>query len=150
MDIDTLHAQETRLVFARFDETTALVLGQALVKLAQAGALPVVIDIRTPDRPLFYAALPGSAPLNALWARRKSATCLMFQAASLLVGMRLRAKGDSLDKHGLASADYASSGGSFPLRVSGAGVVGAVTVSGLTEVEDHALVVAGLENLLGT
>jgi len=36
------------------------------------------------------------------------------------------------------------------LRVKGAGVVGAVTVSGLTEVEDHALVVAGLESLLGT
>ena len=150
MDIDTLQAQEARLVFARFDETTAFDLGQALVRLAQAGALPVVIDIRTADRPLFYAALPGSAPLNALWARRKSATCLMLQASSLLVGSRLRAKGDTLEKHGLASADYASSGGSFPLRVRGAGVVGAVTVSGLTELEDHALVVAGLESLLGT
>jgi len=147
MDIEILQAQEAQLVLVRFDETTALALGTALVKLAQARTLPVVIDIRTADRPLFYAALPDSAPINALWARRKSATCLMFQASSLLVGTRLRAKGDSLEKHGLASADYASSGGSFPLRVKGAGVVAAVTVSGLTELEDHALVVAGLESL---
>ena len=35
-------------------------------------------------------------------------------------------------------------GGSFPIRVLGVGVVAAVTASGLTSMEDHDLVVAGI------
>ena len=82
------------LVFARFTEDTALTLGQALVDLARAENLPIVINIRSADRTFFHAALPGSAPLNDLWARRKSATALIFQEASLLVGTRNREKSD--------------------------------------------------------
>ena len=41
--------------------------------------------------------------------------------------------------------ETAAAGGSFPVRVRGAGVVAAVTVSGLTSDEDHDFVVAALE-----
>lgn len=39
-------------------------------------------------------------------------------------------------------------GGSFPVRVRGAGVIGAITVSGLSSDEDHQLVVDGIRNYL--
>ena len=68
MDTAKLEAEAAKLVFPRFTEDTALRLGLTLVELAKAGRLPVVIDIRTADRTLFHAALPGSAPLNDLWA----------------------------------------------------------------------------------
>lgn len=145
MDIAELETQQARLVLDRFDESTALDLGAALVALARKDALPVVVDIRTPDRTLFHAAMPGSAPLNDRWARRKSNVALMFQAASMLVTLRLRAKGGTLDRDGLDPADFVASGGSVPIRVKGVGVVAAVTVSGLPETEDHALVVRALD-----
>ena len=44
-------------------------------------------------------------------------------------------------------ADYATDGGSFPLNVEGAGVVGSVTVSGLPQRDDHNLVVEALSVL---
>ena len=44
-----------------FGETEALDLGARLVGLAKARGAGVVINIRTPDRTLFHAALPGSA-----------------------------------------------------------------------------------------
>jgi uncharacterized protein (UPF0303 family) len=148
MQIGEIEAEAAGLVLDAFDETTALRLGHALVDLALADDLPVVIDIRTGDRTLFHAALPGSAPLNDLWARRKSNTTLKFQAASLLIGTRNRAKGETLDRHGLSAADYADSGGAVPVRVKGVGMVAVATVSGLPQVEDHKLVVRGLKTLL--
>jgi uncharacterized protein (UPF0303 family) len=147
MDIPDLEAEAATLIFESFAETETLHLGQILTGLALAETLPVVINIRTADRTLFHAALPGSAPLNDLWARRKSNVALVFQEASLLVGMRHRAKGETLAKHGLDTADHADHGGAVPIRVKGAGVVAVVTVSGLPQVEDHKLVVRGLRQM---
>jgi uncharacterized protein (UPF0303 family) len=148
MDIDTLHEQETRIVLPRFDETDALALGMKLVELARADGAPVVINIRSGDRTLFHAALPGSSGLNDLWARRKSNTALLFQKASLLVGLRKRAKGETVERDGLSPTDYATHGGAVPIRVQGVGVVAVATVSGLPEVEDHKLVIRGLEAMI--
>jgi uncharacterized protein (UPF0303 family) len=72
--LEDLEQRETMLVFSRFSEDTAWEIGTALVATARRATAPVVVDIRTPDRTLFHAALPGSAPDNDHWARRKRAT----------------------------------------------------------------------------
>jgi uncharacterized protein (UPF0303 family) len=46
-------------------------------------------------------------------------------------------------------AQYATHGGAFPIRVRNVGVVGVVTVSGLPQADDHALVVEALGRFLG-
>ena len=148
MTRETLIAEESRLVLPMFDEATALALGTILVDLARAENLPVVINIRTADRTLFHAGLPGSAPLNDAWARRKSNVALMFQKSSLLVGTMLREKGARLADEGLSELDYADHGGAVPIRVVGVGMVAVATVSGLPQRDDHALVVRGLDALL--
>lgn len=147
MDTAELEAEFAALELPRFDEAVALRLGQILVDLALAEDLPVVVDIRSADRVLFHAGLPGSAPLNDLWARRKSNTALMFQLPSLLVAARNKAKGETLDRHGLSGANYADSGGAVPIQVAGVGVVAVATVSGLPQVEDHRLVVRAIRTL---
>lgn len=149
MDIETLENEGTLLVFAEFTEATAFDLGLALVRLAKAGGHPVVIDVRTADRTLFHVAMPGAVPQNDLWARRKSNTALLFQAASLLVGARKRLKGETLAIDGLDPADYADHGGAVPIRVRGAGVVAVATVSGLPQLEDHKLVVQAIREVIG-
>ncbi len=147
-DSAALMDEAQQLIFPRFTEDTALALGLRLVELARAGNLPVVIDIRSASRSYFHAALPGSAPLNDLWAQRKSATTLLFHEASLLVGVRHREKGETLAKHGLSSDAYADHGGAVPIVVEGVGMVACVTVSGLPQVEDHRLAVRGIEAVL--
>jgi uncharacterized protein (UPF0303 family) len=148
MNSKDLEVEALALILPAFDEAAALRLGRILVDLALADSLPVVIDIRTSDRTLFHAALPGSAPLNDLWARRKSNTALRFHEASLLVGTKHREKGESLAGHGLDSGDYADHGGAVPIRVQGVGVVAVATVSGLPQLEDHRLVVRGIKALI--
>ena len=141
-----LETEYASLTSPRFAEAEAWALGQKLVALA--GSAPIVINIRSADRVFFHAALPGSAPLNDLWARRKSNTALLFQLPSFLVGARNRENGHTLARNGLSEADYADHGGAVPIRVAGVGVVACATVSGLPQAEDHALVVAAMQALL--
>jgi uncharacterized protein (UPF0303 family) len=113
-------------------------------------ALPIVIDIRTADRTLFFAALPGSAPDNGDWARRKSNVTLRCHRASLAIGLSLKASGGTLSPEiGMDLKDYAAHGGSFPVRVKGVGVIGAITVSGLPQRQDHELITAVLAARFG-
>lgn len=145
--LDTLAGQEDALVFKSFSEITAIEVGEHLLRAARAGDLPVVINIRTADRVLFHAALPGSSPDNDEWARRKSNVTLRFHRSSMRVGENYRLKGREVCVElGLDPIDYASHGGSFPVRVAGTGVVAAITVSGLTSEDDHGLIVRVLED----
>lgn len=144
--ITDLETEYAGLSLARFTETEALALGLILLDLAQGK--PVVIDIRNANRTFFHAALPGSTPLNDLWALRKSNTALLFQLPSMLVGEKNRAKGDTLALHGITVADYADHGGAVPIQVAGVGVVAVASISGLPSIEDHRLVVAGLRVLM--
>jgi len=50
---------------------------------------------------------------------------------------------------GVDPIQYAAHGGSFPIIVRDVGVVGTVTVSGLPQAADHALVVEVLRTFLG-
>ena len=92
---ETLQAEAASLTLPRFAEAEALALGHILTELGRG--LTIVINIRTPDRTLFHAALPGSGPINDRWIQRKSATALLFQEASLAVGVRTRAVSRTID-----------------------------------------------------
>lgn len=141
--------QAERLRLTHFDLDDAWRLGTALVDLARARALPVVVDVRRADHLLFHVSLPGTVPDNDTWVERKSRATLRFGAPSYLLGLRARARGTTFAAQtGLSEQEYAAHGGSFPLVVDGVGLVGAVTVSGLPQAEDHALVVEALEALV--
>jgi uncharacterized protein (UPF0303 family) len=147
--IDQIMAEEAKLVFRNFGEAEALEIGMSLVATARIQGAPVVINIRTADRTLFHAALPGSAPDNDEWARRKSNTTLRYHKSSFAVGEALRQKGRVPGPDlGIDQMHYSHHGGSFPVRVVGTGVVAAITVSGLAQAEDHAMIVKTLRDYL--
>jgi len=149
-DLDRIELQERQLRLPRLDVQIAWDLGNRLRTLAMERGLSVVIDVRRFGQQLFYAALEGATPDNAEWVRRKSNVVARFHRSSYAVGLTQKLKGTTLpDLHGLAVTDYAAHGGSFPLAVEGAGVVGSVTVSGLPQRDDHSLVVEALCAMLG-
>ncbi|MGK6315955.1 heme-degrading domain-containing protein [Neorhizobium sp. DT-125] len=149
-DIERIAEQEKALVFDRFDLTTAWELGLLLRRMATERGLGVAIDVRLHSMPAFYAALPGSTADNEGWVRRKRNLVLRFFQSSYAVGRKLAQQDATLEtKFGLSFADYAAHGGSFPIAVAGVGCIGAVTVSGLPQREDHNLVVEALARMLG-
>ncbi len=147
-DLARVIHQETELRLPRFDHDDAWRLGNLLREMAVERRAPMVIDVRRfgqPIQPLFYTALAGTTPDNARWVQRKANTVARFHRSSYQLGLYLAQSNTTIhDKYSLDEADYAAHGGSFPLHVINAGIIGAVTVSGLPQREDHNLVVEAL------
>jgi len=148
--IEALMQQEQALVLPSFDEISAYDIGSAIRAEAFARKAPVVIDIRTPSRRLYFAALPGSCADNEDWARRKANVVLRCHASSLRMGLQLdHQQRSQWPDAALDHKDYAVHGGGVPVRVAGVGVVAAIAVSGLPSRQDHDLITGVLAAHLG-
>ena len=145
-DLAKIAQQEQELVFPAFDFHVAWDLGSSLRALAVSRKFPIAIDVRRfGGQHLFFTTLPGTAPTNAEWVRRKSNVVEMLHKSSYRVTLEQKQKRTSLDvKYALPPADYAEAGGSFPITVRDAGIIGSVTVSGLPQRMDHETVVEAL------
>ncbi|QMU70607.1 heme-degrading domain-containing protein [Streptacidiphilus sp. P02-A3a] len=144
-----LEEQERRLRLSRFDNDDAWRLGCLLVGLARERGHAVTVDVRRGEQQLFHCALPGTSADNDAWIDRKTRVVRRYGASSYLVGQRFRDGGSSFEEKSRLDPDrFAAHGGAFPLHVAGVGVVGTVAVSGLPQLDDHLLVVEGLERFL--
>ncbi|HEY4381559.1 MAG TPA: heme-degrading domain-containing protein [Acidobacteriaceae bacterium] len=147
-DIAAIVVQESTLTLTGFTPDIAWQIGTTLRDLAIARKVPLVVDVRrfgSPHQQLFYCALAGTTPDNQRWVQRKINVVSRFHKSSYHVGRLLELSGLSFgDRYNLPIEDYATHGGCFPIHVAGAGIVGAVTVSGLPQREDHNLVIEAL------
>lgn len=148
-ELAQIKAQEEALQFEAFDEAVAVKLGQAILAIGQAKALPIIVDVRKGEDCLFFAALPGTTPANADWARRKRNLVNKLQMSSFAIGLHAKTGFDAVTAMALDPRDHTPHGGCFPIRVRGTGMVGTVTVSGLAQRDDHQLVVDTIAAMLG-
>jgi uncharacterized protein (UPF0303 family) len=144
--IARIAAQEERLVFERFDADLALAIGLDIRARVAAIGKAAVVDVRFWDRRLFWFAMPGTTVNNEDWVRRKVNAVRRFHKSTYRLGREREGTGRLLPAEfgPEAVAECVLAGGGFPLKVRGVGCVGAVTVSGLPERQDHEMVVAAL------
>ena len=142
--LQTLLEQERTLQFDAFSHDDAWALGTRLRTLAAARALPVAISIVLGDQRVFHTGLAGASADNDGWLERKFAVVRRYGHSSLAVGTECRSRGVDFDIDArLDPTRFAAHGGAFPLFVRGS-IVGVVGVSGLPQLDDHALVVEAL------
>lgn len=142
---DRILAEEQELVFDAFTRADAWELGSRMRAAALDRGLPIVIGIVLGGQRLFHCALDGATPDNDSWLERKTRATLHFHRSSMGVGEQFRVQGRVYETDSRLPADqYAANGGVFPVRLHGTGVVGAVGVSGLPQVQDHEFVVEQL------
>ena len=146
--IAELEAELHELVFPSFDNADAWRLGCLITEAARDAGHGVVVDIRRPGLIVFRAALAGTAPDQEEWVRGKSAVVFRMESSTALVAERFASQGIDPLQGWLRLPDFAVAGGSVPVRVARAGVVAAVTVSGLASDDDHRLVVEGMRAYL--
>lgn len=146
---EKLLAEERELRFADFSLEDAWVLGSRMRAEAVAAGLPVAIGIQLGQQRVFHTALPGSSSDNDHWLARKTRVALRYGQASLAVGESFREGGHDFDADSrLDPSEYAAHGGVVPLRLKSGTVIGAVGVSGLPQLDDHAFVIEQLRAFL--
>jgi uncharacterized protein (UPF0303 family) len=150
-DLAIIVAQERALVFPEFSEAIAFELGSAIRARGLADGASLAIDIRTGQRPLFYAALAGTSADHPHWLRRKANLTQRVGKSSYRVALELENRQDIVfgPFWNLDPADYVLAGGSFPIVVRNAGLIGAVTLSGTNDRDEHARAAAGIGAWLG-
>jgi len=146
---EQLEKEERELRFADFTLDDAWLLGSRMRQAAAEEELPIAIGIVLGQQRVFHAALPGSSADNDEWLARKTRVALRYGQASLAVGEGFRENGKDFDTASRLDTDaYAAHGGVVPIRLKGGTVIGAVGVSGLPQLDDHAFVVQQLREYL--
>lgn len=143
-ELAELHQQERDLRFDSFGYDDAFELGMLLVRLARERAHPVAVEVTLGEQRVFHIALAGSSADNDDWLERKARVVRRFGHSSLAVRTWFHAGGRDFDRDSrLDPRRFAAHGGCFPIIV-GDTLVGVVGVSGLAQLDDHALVVEAL------
>jgi len=149
-ELKTIALQEEKLQFERFDALMAFEIGTRIKTIAEKRKVAIAIDIQLHGWPLFYFAMPGTTPNNADWIRRKRNLVMRFHKSSYAINLQMKQQKTTLaERYGVNPGDYVAAGGGFPLKLRGTGCVGTITVSGLSQKEDHELVVKVVAGFLG-
>ncbi len=131
----------------QFDNALALDMGLKILDLAKSRGHSIAISVDRLNHTVFKYISDGLPEDKHDWLRRKANVAIRFEESSLSVKEDLHKGGMSLaTTFGLAEKDFVAKGGSVPLKVKGAGLIGVVTVSGLSDIEDHQLIVDALRD----
>lgn len=148
--IAIVRRQEELLQFSHFDRKDAWDLGNIFVSEIAARNHALSVSIRLfSGLNVFQYAPEGTNLNNEHWMTRKFNMVRDKEQSSLLTAMVWKQGKESVLQQGLDPARYAACGGGFPVRVRGNGVIGAVLVSGLYHLMDHAILVECIGRYLG-
>ncbi|MBM7649636.1 uncharacterized protein (UPF0303 family) [Bacillus ectoiniformans] len=149
MTTEQLQQLEDDLTFTTFTNEDALNLGMELVNLAKQDGVNIAVHVERNRVPLFTHLMDGTSEENVYWLHRKKRVVDHYNHSTQFIAARFEENGLQHDQHSLlAPEDYQAIGGSLPIRLAGAGVIGSVTVAGLTPQLDHEYAVKGVKYFL--
>lgn len=143
--IAELEALEATLVFPKFDQDDAWLLGNAAVELIRENDYVLAVQIVLGDHIVFKAAVNGVSADTDPWLVGKAAAARLFQSSSMRV--RLRKDADPSVVAGIDADAFRTHGGSVPIVVVDEGIVGTITVSGEPDVVDHSVAIGALQRV---
>ncbi len=124
-------------------------MGLKILDLAKSRNHSIAVSIDRLNHTVFKYISDGLPEDKHDWLRRKANVAVRFEESSLSVKEDLQNGGMSLSTtFGLDEKEFVAKGGSIPLKVEGVGLIGVVTVSGLSDIEDHQLIVDALHDYI--
>jgi len=135
-----------RIVLEKFSNRIGLEMGLAVVNLAKEQKKNIAVEISRLNHTIFLY-LDDSLPMDKHnWLRRKANIAKQFEESSLSVKHDLENGKMTLDKtFGLDENEYLAKGGAIPIFVKNAGMIATITVSGLSDEEDHKIIIDALK-----
>ncbi len=152
MDIDRALAiiagQEEILRFGSVSEEDLQAIGKDTVSRIRAMGRCGIVEVNVNGLTIFMESINANTD-NMEWVRRKRNLASRFWRSSLRTALEYRKTGKTLEGRGMDWHDYALSGGSFPILLKTGLPVGTITVSGMTEWEDHQTAADAIAAFLG-
>ena len=141
--------EEQILTLPSLDLTEALEIGEIAKSLGQVRNLPIAVEVRFLDWIIYHASLPGSKPENDWWMSRKARVVMLKHHSTMYERVSAEERGvDWHKENNLLDETHAIHGGGLPLITKNEGLVGALLISGLPQVDDHLLGVEVLTEFL--
>jgi uncharacterized protein (UPF0303 family) len=135
-----------KIELEQFTNSIALSMGLAIVSLAKDKNLSIAVKIERLNHTIFQFIGDNLPADKHLWLERKANVAKNFEESSLSVKQDLLNHNMSLkDTFALNESTYLAKGGAIPVFVKNAGMVAIITVSGLTDVEDHNIIIDALK-----
>lgn len=136
-----------KIELEQFTNRMALDMGLAIITLAQKNHHNIAVKIERLNHTVFLYVDEGLPADKHLWLNRKANVAKHFEESSLNVKKDLFTHKMSLkDTFALDDNSYLAKGGAIPIFVKNAGMVGVITVSGLSDEEDHAIIIEALQH----
>ncbi len=149
--LESLIQQEADLELKQFNQDVAWQLGTTIKQLAEEKGASISIEVFGFGQTLFQFCMLGSSADQLDWIRRKRNTVLYYGRSTYYLSLYNESKQRVFETQPhINPHEYCAHGGSFPIRIKGSGLVGAVTASGLASIEDHELVAQALQKALDT
>lgn len=140
LDVEALRAEEKLPLDSPITLASARAIGARAQQIGESRSLPIAVTVRIDGRTVFQVALDGSAPLNDVWMMKKIRIVEAFHQSTLLVQAEMEASGDDFFAvHGGTPDFWFPAGGGVCLRDPGLAFRGVLVVSGLPQIDDHAL-----------
>lgn len=146
--------ESERIILPYFDSDVAWKIGILAKELAAKFEFnkPILIDVTTANGTTFFHSPSKKTTVldNAFWVERKRKTVFRFGYSSFYMGEKFKTKNTSTLEEAfyISSLEYATHGGSIPIRIAGYdGVIAALTISGLKQEEDHAFALEVLKEV---
>ena len=135
-----------KITLPKFSNDIGLKLGLKIINLARDRNQKIAVEICRINHSIFLYVDDSLPADKHNWLRRKANVAKHFEESSLSVKNDLKNGNMTLSEtFQLSDKDYLAKGGSIPLFVENAGMIATVTVSGLTDVEDHQIIIDALE-----
>ncbi|WP_052091902.1 heme-binding protein [Paenibacillus sp. FSL H7-0357] len=149
--MENLLAEEDELQFSSFTSKDALQLGLLFIEIAEEMNMGGIgVKIEKNRHVLFTHLMDGTMPENSYWYDRKKNVVDRYFHSSKFAEEMFKASGSTFSESSLLDpGEFQAVGGSYPLRIQNAGVVGSITVCGLTGDLDHQICVEGIRKYLG-
>lgn len=130
-----------------FSNRTGLEMGQAIIRLAHEREQHIAVQIDRLNHTIFLYVDDSLPADKHNWLRRKANVAKHFEESSLSVKFDLiHGKMSLKETFTLDEKEYLAKGGAIPIFVKHAGMVAIVSVSGLHDEEDHAIIVDALKD----